>query len=412
MRIAFVDLLFSWPPNGGADVDLYQVATGLARAGQDVRLFVVHEEGAWECGAFEPEGFPIAATRLDFPPGGLRAAEVCARLKTVVDAWKPDVVFLCDGYFLKPHVALALAHHPLVLRYYAHEMACHRDILRFKDGAVCPNAYLKTPEDCRQCALEFHKPALRHMELNAWRAEYLAAQAYAPEYYVIARDALRRARAGIVYNRGMQSLLEPQCARTLVVPGGVDPEAYRFTIPEARRVEDLKTVFMPGRAEDPAKGLAVLLAACEKLHEERADFELVVTMPQDLCEVDYVRAVGWAGREEMAALYELADVCVVPSVWDEPFGLVAVEAMASGRPVCASRVGGLQEIVVHMETGFLFDRGDSGELAKQLSILLDNHGLRQQMGVAARARVERAYTWDVIVSQHYLPLIDSLTRGH
>lgn len=412
MRIAFVDLLFCWPPNGGADVDLYQVATGLARAGQDVRLFVVHEEGSWERGAFAPDTFPIPATRLDFPPGGLHVAELCARLTSVVDTWRPDLVFLCDGYFLKPHVALALAHHPLVLRYYAHEMACHRDILRFKDGAVCPNAYLKTPEECRQCALAFHRPAIRRMEMNAWRAEYVAAEATTPEYYAIARDALRRARAGIVYNRGMQALLEPQCARTLVVPGGVDPELFPYTPAEPRRAGELKTILMPGRAEDPAKGLAVLLEACEKLREEREDFELVVTLPQDLCEVEYVRAVGWANQEEMTALYQLCDVCVVPSVWDEPFGLVAVEAMASGRPVCASRVGGLQEIVSHMETGFLFDRGDSEELAKQLSILLDNPGLRREMGASARARVEQEYTWDVIVSRHYLPLIESITRGH
>ena len=411
MRLAFVDLLFSWPPNGGADVDLFQVASGLQRVGPDVRLVVGPEAGAWERGAFAPEGFPRPATRVDFPPGGLHAGEVAARLKTVVDTWRPDIVFLCDGYFLKPHVALALAHHPLVLRYYAHEMACHRDILRFKDGAVCPNAYLKTPDLCRECALDFHRPALRRMEMNAWRAEYLAARAYAPEYYNVAKAALQKARAGIVYNRGMQALLEPQCARTLVVPGGVDPGNYPFTPPPERQAGELKTILMPGRAEDPAKGLAVLLEACEKLRGEREDFELVATMPQDLCESEYVRAVGWAGRDEMPALYQQADVCVVPSIWEEPFGLVAVEAMASGRPVCASRVGGLQEIVQHMHTGFLFDRGDSSELAKQLSLLLDNPGLRREMGAAGRARVELEYTWDIIVQRHYQPLIASLTHS-
>jgi hypothetical protein len=216
MRLAFVDLLFSWPPNGGADVDLFQIASGLRRTGHEVRLFVTHEEGTWERGAFEPEGFPIPATRLDFAAGTLTQEAVCARLRAAVETWRPDMVFLCDGYFLKPHVALALAHFPLVLRYYAHEMACHRDILRFKDGETCPNAYLRTPDVCRQCALEFHRPALRRMAMNAWREEYLAARAFAPEYFAVAKEALRRAQAGIVYNSGMQRLLEPHCARTLV----------------------------------------------------------------------------------------------------------------------------------------------------------------------------------------------------
>lgn len=408
MRLAFVDLLFSWPPNGGADVDLYQVALGLQRAGHDVRLFVVHEEGNWERGSFEPDGLAVPATRLDFAAGRLDAPEICARLRAVVDTWQPDVVFLCDGYFLKPLVALALAHHPLVLRYYAHEMACHRDILRYKEGAVCPNAYLRTPDVCRQCALEFHKPALRRYELNAWRSEYLMAEAYAPGYHAITREALRRARAGIVYNGGMQRLLEPHCPRTVAIPGGVDPDAFPPTPPPVRAPEDTKTILFPGRGEDPAKGLSVLLEACDRLLEERADFCVVATMPQDQCSAPYVRAVGWASRGEMATLYQEADCVVVPSVWDEPFGLVAVEAMASARVVCASRVGGLQEIVAHMETGFTFERGDSAELAKQLSIVLDNPGLRAQMGTAARRRVEAHFTWDRIVQQHYLPLLDTL----
>lgn len=409
MRLAFVDLLFSWPPNGGADVDLFHVASGLRDLGHDVRLFVVHEEGSWERGAFEPEGFSLAATRIDIPAGSLSHATVCARIKAAVDTWRPDVVFLCDGYFLKPHVALALAHYPLVLRYYAHEMACHRDILRFKDGAVCPNAYVRTPDVCRQCAIEFHREPLRRLELNAWRAEYLAAEAYAPGYHAIAKEALRKARAGIVYNPGMARLLEPQCTRTLVVPGGVDADYFAYAPPEVRGPAEPKRLFMPGRAEDPAKGFAVLVEACEKLRAEREDFELAVTLPQDLCEVDFVRALGWVDREELRILYHEADVVIVPSVWEEPFGLVAVEAMACGRPVCASRVGGLQDIVAHTETGFLFDRGDAAELAKQLSLLLDNPALRMQMGQAARRRVDEHYTWSQIIARHYEPLLQSLS---
>lgn len=411
MRIAFVDLLFSWPPNGGADVDLFQVATGLQRAGHEVRLFILHEEGSWERGALDPSDFPLAATRVDFRAGTLNATEVCARFRALVDTWRPDAVVVGDGYFLKPYVAAALAHHPLLLRYYAHEMACHRDILRFKAGAPCPNAYLRTPDTCRACALEYHRDALRRMDMNAWRAEYVAAAAYSPGYHAVAKEALLRARAGIVYNRGMQALLEPQCRRTVVVPGGVDADYFSFAAPEVRRAAETKAIFMPGRAEDPAKGLAVLLEACERLRGEREDFEVVATLPQDACDVPYVSAVGWANRHEMRELYRMCDICVVPSTWEEPFGLVAVEAMATGRPVCASRVGGLQEIITHMQTGFLFERADSGELAKQLSLLLDNPALRREMGEAGRRRVEQEYTWEVIVARHYLPLLESILRA-
>jgi hypothetical protein len=116
-----------------------------------------------------------------------------------------------------------------VLRYYAHEMACHRDILRFKDGEVCPNAYLRTPDECRKCALEFHRPALRRMELNAWRAEYLAARAYAPEYHAVVKEALRRAKAGIVYNNGMRGCWSRIARGRWSCRGAWIPEAFMFS---------------------------------------------------------------------------------------------------------------------------------------------------------------------------------------
>jgi len=90
--------------------------------------------------------------------------------------------------------------------------------------------------------------------------------------------------------------------------------------------------------------------------------------------------------------------------------LVAVEAMASGRPVCASRVGGLQDIVVHGETGFLFDRGDSGALADSLVRLLDDANLRQRMGEAGRKRAEGEYDWKRIAAVHYPPLLEACLR--
>ena len=95
-------------------------------------------------------------------------------------------------------------------------------------------------------------------------------------------------------------------------------------------------------------------------------------------------------------------------MWEEPFGLVAVEAMAAGRPVCASRVGGLQEIVRHDETGFLFDRGDGAGLTKVLARLLDHPALRARCGAVGRQLVEREYDWHRVITRHYVPLIEEL----
>lgn len=400
MRIAFVDLLFSWPPRGGASVDLYHTATELECAGHTVHLFGLRDPESWERGVFDPEALPFGATRLDLQPGQLHRVHTPARLAELVDTWGPDLVIVGDGFFLKPYLILALQHHRIAARYYAHEMACHRDILRFKDGAPCPKHYLETPEDCRRCALEGLAPHIRAGNKLAWLQEYLVAEAYAPNYYAITEQAYRALDAAIVYNEGMAVLLKPWCARVHVVPGGVDPEAFPFENIQAND-DGRKIILMTGRAEDPAKGLDVLMEAGKIVAERRDDFEIWVTVPEDYPGPAWFRPLGWRAHDGLARLYAKAHAVVVPSIWDEPFGMVALEAMSVGRPVCASRVGGLQHIIEHTKTGFLFDRGDSHELARALEMLLENPAMAAKLGLAARKRVEEHYTWEQVVRGHY-----------
>ena len=77
---------------------------------------------------------------------------------------------------------------------------------------------------------------------------------------------------------------------------------------------------------------------------------------------------------------------IAPSVWPEPFGLVALEAAAAGRPIVASDIGGLRDIVVDGETGFLVPPADPPALQKALARLIDNPELRARMGDAATRR--------------------------
>lgn len=410
MRLAFVDLLFSWPPHGGADVDLYHVIVHLQHLGHEVRLFGVRDMQSWERGAFAPEDLPFPAERLDFTPRQFTRKAVPRRIRTAVDAWKPDAVFVCDGFFLKPYVIQALAHYPVCARYYAYEMACHRDILRFKEGAPCPNAYLQTPDVCRRCALAHMAPVLKQRHGMAWHQEYLAAGAHRARYHAEVRSAMAALRSAIVYNEDMANLLQPFCPAVSVVPGGVNANQFAFAPPPQRAAGAPKIILMAGRAEDPAKGLEVLRRAGALLRERRSDFEIWATLPEDSPATDWFRPIGWHSAESLRARYREADICVVPSIWDEPFGLVALEAMATGRPVCASQVGGLQSIVSDRQTGFLFPRGSAAELAAALSLLLDNPELRARMGEAGRRHVEAHYTWGEVVGRYYPSILERLAE--
>jgi glycosyltransferase involved in cell wall biosynthesis len=406
MRITFVDLVFSWPPNGGADVDLYHVLSGLEDAGHEVHLVVVHEEGSYERGRLDPFEMPWAVTRLDCTRRELAPYRLCPRIREAVDAAPPEVVCVSHGYDLKPYVILALADYPLVCRYYAHEMACARDALRFKDGAPCPKHRLETRQFCRECAADSLAGNIRRWQLDTWTADYLAAKAYTPQYADFARKALAHADALIVSNEIMAGEARKFHRDVVVIPGGVD--LGRFPDPTPIPAEAPSIVFMSGRAESPTKGLDTLRAAGDLLARHRNDFKIWATHFDPRESRGHFHALGWSTFEEALGFYAQATIVAVPSIWEEPFGLVAVEGMAAGRPVVASAVGGLRDIIADGETGLLVPPGDVEALAHALETLLDNPARCTAMGAAGRARVEEHYTWPGIIERHYLPLMERL----
>ena len=97
--------------------------------------------------------------------------------------------------------------------------------------------------------------------------------------------------------------------------------------------------------------------------------------------------------------YRDADVFIFPSVWDEPFGIPLVEAMACQVPVVATRSGGMTEVVEEGKTGLLVERGDAPALAEAILRLLSNKDLRRAMGKAGRRRVLDLFSWEQVVKK-------------
>jgi glycosyltransferase involved in cell wall biosynthesis len=113
---------------------------------------------------------------------------------------------------------------------------------------------------------------------------------------------------------------------------------------------------------------------------------------------DNVIVLGPRPHEQVMAAWRHCGVAVAPSVWAEPFGLVALEAMASGRAVVATRHGGLGEVVADGKTGILVSPGDRRELRRALRRLHRDGALREQMGAAGKRRAKR-YTPDRVLPQ-------------
>ncbi len=222
----------------------------------------------------------------------------------------------------------------------------------------------------------------------------------------------------------LRQLYGADVAKVSVIPLGVDMDRFRpgakSDAREALGLQDERIVLFVGRIE-PLKGVDILINAAAML-ESDVDCSVLIVGGDEASQPEIealqglarlrgiehrVAFVGAVDHEKLPLYYNAADVCVVPSHY-ESFGLVAVEAMASGVPVVASRVGGLTGTVRDGETGYLIPWLCPEPFAERIELLLDNEPLRQSLGEAAREAVAR-YRWENVaeaVLQVYNNLID------
>ena len=169
---------------------------------------------------------------------------------------------------------------------------------------------------------------------------------------------------------------------------------------------------------DRVKGVDVLVKASIKLAEMGVKATFIVAgegpLKEELSKLIEetkapVKLVGHRG--DVNRLMAACDIVVLPSIY-EPFGMPAAEAGALGKPVVASNVGGLKEIVLNGVTGILVTPGDEHELAKAIFRLASNRELRAKMGVRARRHVKERFSLEVIavkVLKTYLETLKNIT---
>ncbi|MDQ3867040.1 MAG: glycosyltransferase family 4 protein [Actinomycetota bacterium] len=201
--------------------------------------------------------------------------------------------------------------------------------------------------------------------------------------------------------------LRAPASRTRVIYGGADPD--RFS-PERDAVR--RGVLFVGRLT-PHKGVDRLIEALP----DEADLRVVGSAGHDpelpereypnllrrLAEGRRVRFLGGVSETQLPTLYRQAQVFALPSVQEtcygrviavsELLGLAAIEAMASGTPVVASRIGGLPEVVEDGVTGFLVEPGNVDELRARLAQLIADRPLAARLGRLGRERVLETFTW-------------------
>jgi glycosyltransferase involved in cell wall biosynthesis len=192
-----------------------------------------------------------------------------------------------------------------------------------------------------------------------------------------------------------------------------------------------KRLLFVGRIS-PDKGVHVLVDAFKHVAEKHPDAELKIvgpfaTLPKSFClsmadepmvrdlakfydrpYVDQlkdritpamarqVEITGPLSRADLVKQFKLAGVLVLPSIYPEGFGIPIVEAGACFAPSVVARRGGMPEVVIDQETGFIVEATDVDDLADALTRMLDNESMRRTMGQAAHQRVVDHFTWERI----------------
>ncbi|MDQ8728033.1 glycosyltransferase family 4 protein [Bradyrhizobium sp. LHD-71] len=308
----------------------------------------------------------------------VHSREAVRNITKLIGAEKPDILHCHNIYHqLTPSIISAASrlNTPVVLTLHDYK-------------PVCPvYTQLRNGAPCTECSDGRFEALLQHRCAGGSIGQ--SALLWAEARYHAAARSYHHVDTFIAPSRFMRDAVVRRFGEDKVVhiPNGID--ASRIEVSR----DDENYVLFLGRLS-PEKGVETLLRAHAA---DNAAWRLVVAGSGPL--LDELRSrfplaefTGHLTGEALNARLRAASLVVVPSEWHENSPLSVLEAMAYAKPVVASRIGGIPELVRHGTTGLLFEAKDAGELSGRIKMLLDDPDLRARLGSEARRIVETEYS--------------------
>lgn len=374
MRIAFVGsadpFLSVYPPGGGIENQIWGLSKKLVEVGHEVHILERWRGEGYRCMG----GIHIHGVKTCFKDPFVSFLIFSRNAVKVIEKVKPDVMYLAERF---------TAYYPSKMNLPKIFVTHNRDAFDFY----------------KEYALKTNK--LNHVFFRLKRH--------------IERGVMKRCDLICPLTPSLEGILhEMGFENTFILPNAINVKEYY------NNGEDEKYIFYTGQLVK-FKAVDLLIKAFNELPKEYDEYKLAISgtgsdedrlrkIATESSKKDKIRFVGWVDRRRLLKLYSKCTVFVLPSLF-ETFSIVTLEAMASGKPVVASKVIGPMDLVKHGETGYLFEKGDVDELGRYLEVLLSDEGLRRKMGSEARVEAER-YDFEAIsrrLEDAFSHIIDRLT---
>jgi len=400
LKIAVIDLLLAYPPRGGAGVDLFNNFSRLSdkfeikvfgitfpalpeKAPHDFQRGLIEQKPPLDCSLIELE----ASDKRD---------GIISKISERVSEWAPDLVFIADGWTLKPYLIKEISKKfKTIIRLYACEMLCPRNNQRWLFDRKCENNALDDCAKCLDCAREYAEIVKKNRggQDNPLTFEASLADIWRGDYQSVLAETVRNSHF-IVYNSNIANiLLRHKCFSVTKIPGAVAPNEFALS-PEKKTDGKPFHIVVCGRMDDRAKGASVAIEAGRILKAKGLDIRMTVTS-QKKHDCEWLSETGWQSKEQIIKLLNGADCALVPSLWEEAFGMAWVEAMSMKVPVIASRTGGPSEYIHDGVTGLLAETGSAEDFAAKILMLYNDRKLREKLSENGRSAVEKHFTWDI-----------------
>jgi glycosyltransferase involved in cell wall biosynthesis len=366
-------------PTGGAETIMFDQRDWLRARGHEVRVFASDAQ-------IVPAGLPKsdyhcrgATTRFQAVLSAFNPSASSALSKALND-FNPDIVHVKMFLWqLSPSILGALEGWAAVYEIMTYKPVCPMGTKLLPDGQRC------TKTAGAPCLLEGCLTPQSWLTMMAQRILWLKSRK------VFARL--------VTVSHTMRQRLEENGLRPCsVIANGCHAH------PARKQLSSTPLLAFAGRLS-PEKGVDTLLKALGKVIDRGPEAKLVIAgdgpqrktlaeLSRKLGVQQHVSFLGHVERPEMEKYFEEAWVQIVPSQWEEPFGVVTIEAMMRGMAVIASNHGGCAECVVDGRTGLLFPAGESDALADAISKLIQDKNLCEAMGSAGRKLALREYSFE------------------